>query len=542
MKLSNLNSKSLESIILNLIKNRFENLNEDNYELFFSSEYFFINNPFRTEGFESFILKIQKILTRQISVSIEYAENGASVSGVILLKKLFEFLKCKSIEIKISNRLKFNSVIAVSIDKEVKINFKEKPDEKRQFIFFDNSAEFNLSQISLALSIYNLAIGILYSFDETFGKEMIAFDLEATGLSKLDELTEIGALKIRNGVISSSFQTLINPERSIPFGIQELTHITPDMVKTAPKISEAINMFYDFAGSPDYVVVHNGGFDVSSIRTRYKKYLDKNFQPKVYDTRALSQSVKPGSGLDLSSLSHEFSIILKNAHRALADAEATAKVFSKLIFFRNAGISYFFKNNMYKFCGLCFNEINKQTNSIDFRILFRAAILDLSISNKKKIFKKLCLPLKIKNYLSITETFSNIKPEELAKLLDSKEKPELGKPAKKINLLKYLDAEKPINLNISDISKAFAYIINDFYPFDCQTNKYPVFISDKLIYISKDEKYFYLKENGKKVKVNNSGGINIKDGCRLVYRIDYEKYGLFKMFARIKIYPLKILN
>ncbi|HPG31235.1 MAG TPA: 3'-5' exonuclease [bacterium] len=542
MKLSNLNSKSLESIVLNLIKNRFENLNEDNYELFFSSEYFLINNPFKTEGFESFILKLKKILNSQSSVSVEYSDNGASVSGAIVLKKLFEFLKCKTVETKLSNRIKSNESITVSIDKSFKINFREMPDKQCQVILLDNLAEFNLNKISLALSIYNITIGILYSFDETFGKEMIAFDLEATGLSKLDELTEIGALKIRNGVISSSFQTLINPERSIPFGIQELTHITPDMVKPAPKISEAIRMFYDFAGTPDYVVVHNGGFDVSSIRTRYKKYLDKNFQPKVYDTRALSQSVKPGSGLDLSSLSHEFSIILKNAHRALADAEATAKVFSKLIFFRNAGISYFLKNNLYKFCGICFNEINKRANNIDFRILFRAAILDLSRSNKKKVFSELCLPLKIKSYLSITETFSTIKSEELAKLLDSKENPALAKPATKINLLKYLDAEKTVNLNISDISKVFAYIINDFYPFDSLSNKYPVFVSDKLTYISKDDKYFYLKENGKKIKIINTGGVNIKDGRRLVYRIDYEKYGLFKMFARIKIYPLKILN
>ncbi|MBP7651984.1 3'-5' exonuclease [Candidatus Dependentiae bacterium] len=542
MKLSDLHSKSFESIILNLIKTRFGNLSEDNYELFFSSEYFNISNPFKINNFESLIIEINKYIKSNSVITIEYAETQTVAAAIPVLKSLFEFLKCTVSEcISVSNQ-KNGHILTLNFSDKFKLLFKEIPSDKNKLIFSNNISVLNISETGLALMIYNLIIGLLYSFDETFGKNMVAFDLEATGLSKLDELTEIGALKIKNGVISEKFQTLINPERTIPFGIQELTNITPDMVKDAPKINEAIMKFHEFAGSPEYVVVHNGGFDVSAIRTRFKKYLNQNFQPKVYDTRALSQSVKPGSGLDLSSLSNEFKIILKNAHRALADAEATAKIFAKLIFFRNAGISYFIEKNLYKLSGICFYEFNKYSQNIDFRILFRASILYLKKSKKGKLFPCLTIPLKIKDFLTISEMFSYLKTNDLQKLFNPKETVQFPKPSAKINLLKYIDTENPINLNIADVSKMFAYMINNFYPFDSSNNKIPVFISDTLTLVSKNENFFFLKENGKKIKVINKGNINIKNGCKIIYRIDYERYGFFNLLARTKIYPLKILT
>jgi len=215
----------------------------------------------------------------------------------------------------------------------------------------DTGFSFAGKELTAASSVPLLALqvaeALAFSRSELFNRTIVAYDLEATGLGVHDELTEIGAVKIRNGQVIDEFQTLINPTRTIPPDIVELTSITNDMVRDAPQPAEAVGRFLEFFGDNETIaVVHNGGFDLNSIRRRAAKYHQHHFSPRVFDTRSFAQSVRPLMSTSLGGLALEFGVELKNAHRALADAKATGEIFVKAYSLQNVSYHQFLKDHL----------------------------------------------------------------------------------------------------------------------------------------------------------------------------------------------------
>lgn len=165
------------------------------------------------------------------------------------------------------------------------------------------------------------------TLDDTF----VVFDIETTGFSAAeDRIIEIGAVKITDGAIVDRFSTFVNPEVPIPFEIQQLTHITDDMVLEAPKIEEALPAFLDFVGE-SALVAHNAGFDVGFIEQNCVRLGRSRIFTSV-DTVGLARVLLPTlSKYKLNIVAKALNISLENHHRAVDDAAATAEIYVKFI-------------------------------------------------------------------------------------------------------------------------------------------------------------------------------------------------------------------
>lgn len=166
---------------------------------------------------------------------------------------------------------------------------------------------------------------------EDINSEYVVFDIETTGLSPInDKITEIGAVKIKNGKVIDRFSQLINPERPIPEKIIKLTGITDNMVKNKPNIGKVLPKFYDFIEGT-VLVAHNASFDVGFIRENLS-HMDMNINNPVLDTLELTRSLFPQlKSHRLNIVAKYLNISLKNHHRAVEDAEATADIFLKCL-------------------------------------------------------------------------------------------------------------------------------------------------------------------------------------------------------------------
>ena len=160
--------------------------------------------------------------------------------------------------------------------------------------------------------------------DTTF----VVFDLETFGLnSHKNEIIEIGAIKLKGTRIVDTFSSFVNPNKIIPKRISELTHITQDMVDNAPTIEDVLPKFLEFTKDA-VMVAHNSAFDMGFIRRDAKKYMGIDYKPPVIDTLQMARDLYPDlKGYNLDRLNKTFKLSLENHHRAIDDAQSTAKLF-----------------------------------------------------------------------------------------------------------------------------------------------------------------------------------------------------------------------
>ncbi|MDR2647279.1 MAG: PolC-type DNA polymerase III [Oscillospiraceae bacterium] len=166
-----------------------------------------------------------------------------------------------------------------------------------------------------------------------FQQEYVVFDIETTGLSsKQDRLIQIGAVRIADGEIKDSFETFVNPHRTLPQKIVALTQITDEMLTGAPEEWEAVRSFAEFCGNAT-LAAHNAHFDVGFLKAIYRRNGQKFSVPTV-DTMAFAQLILPDlRNYKLETLVEHFKLGSFRHHRADDDARVTAKVLLELLRF-----------------------------------------------------------------------------------------------------------------------------------------------------------------------------------------------------------------
>lgn len=177
--------------------------------------------------------------------------------------------------------------------------------------------------------------------------DFVAIDIETTGLSAEScEIIEIAAIRFRNFDPVERFVTLCSASAPIPQRVQDINHISDDMVIGKPKFSQVADALVAFIGS-DNIVGHNVKFDLAFIA----QYADIPMKKrKIYDTCELAKGIVPRekrkwdkeygfwdydflSGIHdykLVSLCHWYGIYAPDGHRALGDALSTGVLFTAL--------------------------------------------------------------------------------------------------------------------------------------------------------------------------------------------------------------------
>ena len=180
--------------------------------------------------------------------------------------------------------------------------------------------------------------GVQVAFDEmepllsevTF----VVVDLETTGTrSGADEITEIGAVRVRGGEVLAELSTFVSIRGSLPPQISRLTGIAPEDLVGAPALGEVMATFFEFSRGA-VLVAHNAGFDLGFLRAAARATGHPWPEPRTLCTLALARRVLHRGetrGHRLGELAAHLGSAVDPNHRALQDARATVDVLHALI-------------------------------------------------------------------------------------------------------------------------------------------------------------------------------------------------------------------
>ncbi|MBE5769362.1 MAG: PolC-type DNA polymerase III [Clostridiales bacterium] len=159
---------------------------------------------------------------------------------------------------------------------------------------------------------------------------IVVLDFETTGLNTAtDRAIEIGAVKLVGGTVADSLSILVNPQVPLKPKIVEITGITDMMLADKETAQTAIPKLMEFIGDAP-IAAHNAPFDAAILRSELRR-LGRDYTGPVLDTLTLARKMFPEmKSFKLSAVCKRLGVSLKNAHRAVHDATATALCLARM--------------------------------------------------------------------------------------------------------------------------------------------------------------------------------------------------------------------
>lgn len=163
-----------------------------------------------------------------------------------------------------------------------------------------------------------------------YPKDYVVVDLETTGLKpENSDIIEIGALKVKTGIIQEELSILVQTE-AVPDFIREMTGITLEMTRGGTDIKEAIEKLRAFVGDLP-IVAHNLEFDLKFIKEACRRTEVEWYQYYGIDTVRMARKECPGlQSYKLEKLLEHFGIQHGKLHRSLTDCQAIHALYAKL--------------------------------------------------------------------------------------------------------------------------------------------------------------------------------------------------------------------
>ena len=156
-------------------------------------------------------------------------------------------------------------------------------------------------------------------------------DLETTGGTPgFTKITEIGAVRIKNGRQVATFSQLVDPRQPVPAKITEITGISAAMLVGQPPIEEVLPRFLAFSAD-SVLVAHNARFDLGFLDYELSMLMSRTFPRPTLDTLRLARRLLAPMRCSLAALAERFDTAVKPSHRALDDALATGEILLLLL-------------------------------------------------------------------------------------------------------------------------------------------------------------------------------------------------------------------
>jgi len=162
-------------------------------------------------------------------------------------------------------------------------------------------------------------------------RPLVFLDIETTGGSPYDSrITEIGAVRIENGEITSRYNQLVNPEQNVPWFITKLTGITDEMLWDKPTFAGVADDLEHFLRDSIFVA-HNVSFDYGFIKESFRRQ-GAGFNMDRFCTARLSRRLYPDQRRhNLDTIIETHGIPVENRHRAMDDAVVLHEFYKKAL-------------------------------------------------------------------------------------------------------------------------------------------------------------------------------------------------------------------